>query len=525
MQQCLPLGTSSFSALRDNQEIYIDKTDLIFQLARQRGKIFLARPRRFGKSLLVSTFESLFKHGLRDFEGLVIESLWRDKTYEVVRLDFSEAKEFTSAEEFRRVFHARIGSKFREAGFQELNNGDDFITQLSNWLRSLNDNSLVILIDEYDAPLTSCLGNEALFNAVRSIISELFLTLKSNEGCLRFFFMTGITKFSNTSIFSAFNNLQDISLDSAFGTLLGYTEAEIKNYFAEYLSEAAKILNINEDNLIDKLRDHYDGFCFDEEASMHVYCPWSVLNFLNRPKRGFQNYWYTSGGQPTVLMKYLSKHALSQPENYSESKFVRLSDLNTSRQYEEISLEVLLTQAGYLTIRSVMKNGYAILGYPNQEVSMSMAQLYADELLRGQPLERPQEPAISDVMSEGKVVEVINIFNRAVQSIDYQNYPIKDEAGCRAYMQVLLIGAAMITQVEVHNALGRSDMEVDAGNRHWVFEFKYAKDDSQVSELLNDAVSQIQSRQYGTAGSKKELIRIALVFSEKKRQFVSWKRI
>lgn len=219
---------------------------------------------------------------------------------------------------------------------------------------------VLILNDEYDAPLTACLDKPELFECVRSLMSKFFLTLKANEGCQRFFFMTGITKFSNTS-----NNLQDISLDSLFGSLLGYTEEEISKYFDEYLSLASQTLALSKAKVLDKLRYHYDGFCFDERSQFHVYCPWSVLNFFNRPDRGFQNYWYTGGGQPTVLMKYLSHHVLSQPINYDDNKTVRLSDLNASRQYEEISLDVLLTQAGYYTIREVTDDKYVFLGYPS----------------------------------------------------------------------------------------------------------------------------------------------------------------
>ena len=526
MLQNLPLGSSDFSTLRANNEIYVDKTLLVYQLARQRGKIFLARPRRFGKSLLISTFESLFKNGLRDFQGLAIEKLWRDKTYPVVRLDFSELKEFLTIEEFKRTFHNFLALNFKSVGFNYDPTGiDDTIFQLSAWFKTLAPSSLVILIDEYDAPLTACLDKPEVFKEVRTILGRLFLTLKSNEGCQRFFFMTGITKFSNTSIFSAFNNMQDISLDADYGTLLGYTEEEIRHYFAGYLSKAADVLSISEGQLIDQLRKNYNGFCFDEEASTSVYCPWSVLNFLNRPKKGFQNYWYTSGGQPTVLMKYLSKHALSQPISYSENKVVRLSDLNASRQYDEIRLDVLLTQAGYLTIRSVMPNEYVVLGYPNQEVSLSIAQLYSDELLKGKLLEQAHDTAISNIMAKGSTEEVIDSFNRAVAAIDYQHYPIVNEVSCRAYLQVLLIGAAMMPQVEVHNALGRSDMEVHAGNRHWVFEFKYAKDDHEADSLLEEAQNQIRTRQYGCKQPNEELLRVALVFSGENRRFVAWRQI
>ena len=290
IMKTLPLGRSTFATLRARNEIYVDKTDLIYQLARFDSKIFLARPRRFGKSLLISTLESLFKYGLRDFKGLAIEKLWNDKTYQVVRLDLSEIKEFSTADEFKLKFHDKLITKFSAAGFQYKNNDSLVMTQLSEWLSLQEPSCLVVLIDEYDAPLTSCLDDPSLFKIVRSTMSELFLTLKSNEGCLRFFFMTGITKFSNTSIFSAFNNLQDISLYPTYGTLLGYTEEEIRFFFEDYLIRAADRLHLTEQQILEQLRENYDGFSFDMDVSTHVYCPWSVLNFLNYPEMGFQNY-------------------------------------------------------------------------------------------------------------------------------------------------------------------------------------------------------------------------------------------
>ena len=183
IMKTLPLGRSTFATLRARNEIYVDKTDLIYQLARFDSKIFLARPRRFGKSLLISTLESLFKYGLRDFKGLAIEKLWNDKTYQVVRLDLSEIKEFSTADEFKQKFHDKLITKFSAAGFQYKNNDSLVMTQLSEWLSLQEPSCLVVLIDEYDAPLTSCLDDPSLFKIVRSTMSELFLTLKSNEGC------------------------------------------------------------------------------------------------------------------------------------------------------------------------------------------------------------------------------------------------------------------------------------------------------------------------------------------------------
>lgn len=525
MLQPLSLGRSTFSALRARNEIYVDKTALIYHLARFHSKIFFIRPRRFGKSLLVSTFESLFKNGLRDFEGLAIEKLWKDKTYPVVRLDFSGLKAYKDLGQFQIAFQSLLSSVFAPLGFHYDSENQTilFIDQFKRWLSLQPPSSFVLLIDEYDAPLTSQLGTPVAFSNIRDYLSEFYAAIKEYEGCLRFFFMTGITKFNNTSIFSAFNNLQDISLDQLYGSLLGYTEEEISCYFGDYLSVASQTLELSERQVLDGLRYNYDGFCFDEQAKCHVYCPWSVLNFFNRPDRGFQNYWYTSGGQPTVLMKYLTDHALQSPTVYNESVLSSISDLGASRQYDEISVEALLTQAGYLTIKEKVGGDFVRLGYPNEEVARSMARLYAAELLKGQDVANSGVPSLYKVMLEQSPETVVSYFNRALGSIDYVRYPIENEAASRAYLQVLLIGAALLPRVEVHNALGRSDMEVEVGNRHWVFEFKFARTPSEVEKLLNQAVSQMQSVHYSENAVNKHLIRVAMVFSAKDRRFSAWK--
>ena len=518
----LPLGTSSFSTLRENNEIYVDKTSMIYEMARLRGKYFITRPRRFGKSLLVSTFESLFLHGTRDFKGLAIENLWDDKTYAVVRLDFSLVKDFNTIDEFLYRFNVMLDEVSIQTGIEFQAKNSDPIARFSSYLSQCTNNSLVLLIDEYDAPLTALLHRKELFDQVRVILSQFYAGIKSYERCLRFFFMTGITKFSNTSIFSAFNNLSDLSMDSEYGTLLGLTEEEIKHDFAEYLQKASSVLKVSEQEVLDRLRSHYDGFSFDEEAKTHVYCPWSVLNFFSRPHRGFENYWYQSGGQPTVLMSYLTHHALVQPSRYSETVLLRKSQLASSLQYNEIDTDVLLAQAGYLSIKEVVAGDYLRLGYPNQEVASSMAQLYADEMLRSQNRLQLGIPMYPVMMANESVETVVEHFNKVFNAIDFNRYPIVDEASCRAFLQVLLIGAAMMPHVETHTAHGRSDLEVDAGQRHWVFEFKFAQSGQDVNGLLNEAVQQVKDRQYGEVPHTKDLIRVALVFEKEKRQFVAW---
>jgi len=282
---------------------------------------------------------------------------------------------------------------------------------------------------------------------------------------------------------------------------------------------------LTEQQILEQLREKYDGFSFDMDVSSHVYCPWSVLNFLNYPELGFQNYWYTSGGQPTVLMKYLTNHALQSPSVYDEPILVSLSELSASRQYDEISIEALLTQAGYLTIKEKVGGDYVRLGYPNEEVSRSMAQLYAGELLKGRNIAQSGVPILAKVMASETPETVVNYFNRALGSIDYVRYPIANEAACRAYLQVLLIGAALVPKVEVHNAHGRSDMEVEVGDRHWIFEFKYADTDSEVEALLKEAVEQMKTQHYGESLSGRQPIRVALVFEGQQRRFVAWQEV
>ena len=469
-----------------------------------RGKYFLARPRRFGKSLLISTFESLFKFGLRDFKGLAIEKLWKEDTnYNVVRLDFSEIKDFADAESFSERLISLISRKFTPFGFRfELRPFQTVSDQLSDWLTAQEKNSLVLLIDEYDAPLTSCLNNKAIFNEVRRALSAFYSVLKSNEGALRFAFITGITKFNKTSIFSELNNLSDLS---------------------GYLDNAALLLGISREELTEKLIKHYDGFCFERTAKEHVFAPWSMLNFLSSPRNGFVDYWFESGGKPSVLVEYLKSHALRHPEEYGREKSISLSTLSGASDLESLSDLGLLTQAGYLTIKAVRYGDTVFLDYPNLEVKRAMAQLYIERLLDGKVAGQVGAGPIVKVLAEESAESVFHILNRLFTAIDYHNYPVKDEASLRAYVQVYFSGAGLEAKVEQHNAHGRSDLEVSAGERHWVFEFKVSYDGKKEEETLSEGISQMKARHYEEQGDFKELKRVVLVYSIPSRQFVKWK--
>lgn len=516
----LPIGTQTFSALRSSGQIYVDKTEMIHRLACEVQKIFLARPRRFGKSLLLRTFASLFEYGLRDFQGLAIEKLWKDSTYETVCLDFSMVVDFDTVDDFKVKFYSMLSEELEEHGFAWNGNTESFSYQLSRWFKGKADASLVLLIDEYDSPLTKVLNKKELFQGIQKVMQEFFVMLKSNDGCFRFMFLTGITRLSNTSIFSGLNNMIDISRDVEYGTLTGYTEAELVDYFGGYLERASRSLGISREALLAKMREYYDGFSFDKDAATHVYCPWSVLNFLKGNDYRFENYWFESGGQPSVLMNYLAERKLEEPLDFLKTVPMSSRKLFSSEPYQKLDVNVLLHQTGYLTIRSINKAGNFQLGYPNREVEASMAQLYARVMVGDDDFESDD---ILNYMLEGDVEDTVRFINQVFNALDYERYPIRDEASFRGMIQILMIGLSLRPHVEVHTARGRSDMEVEAGDYRWVFELKFARPGDDAEALCDEAVEQIRSRDYGNTPRGGKLIRVGMVFEEAERRVTRWR--
>ncbi len=522
----LPLGYSSFESLRESGRIYVDKTQLVYKLCTESGnKIFLARPRRFGKSLLVSTFESLFKNGTRSFKGLAIEQLWeKQKSRDVVRLDFSElVGGFHSLEEFRRLMRTRVIDRFGRAGFSPDAAKPDVLAQFASWLSDRPVDSLVVLIDEYDAPLTYCLHDKELFEKIQQEMMNFYFIIKSNSGCLHFLFITGVSRFSHTGIFSGFNDLTDVSLSPDYGTLLGYTEEEIEVFFAPYLKRAQQVLGLDADALLSGLRENYDGFCFDMMASTHVYCPWSVLRFLLEPMLGFRNYWYQTGGQPSVLVNYLKIHALNDPRRFDQEFTLGLDQFQQSLEYSKLSVDVMLAQAGYFTIRSATETDVT-LGYPNREVRSSMARLYARELFEQAGTGEFAFNDLQEALKSGDLDAVVKDFNAAFNMLDSLSFSSANENTCRALLKIFLIGrAAGQVESEKQYGKGRSDLEVVTAGRHWVFELKYARSSNEIPRLLEAGARQMKENRYGIGLGSETLLRAVLVFDGQKRQFAAWK--
>ena len=325
----LPLGTSDFKALRSRGQIYVDKTTMLLRLAEGRSaKVLFTRPRRFGKTLLLSTFESLFAEGLRHFDGLAIDGRWTDHTYPVVRLDFSQLAFFVDTAEFERKFRDFIAFSFSEAGFECEQSDGSLGFRLSRWFNGLPPDSLVVLVDDYDAPLLAAMGSPSTFEAVASLLREFFAVLHCNEDVLRFLFVTGTVKPANARVFDGFGSLTDISLDSAYGTLAGFTIEELERDFTRPLFNAASEQGLGKEALLSQLEEMYGGYRFDVLAEQPVLSPWSVLRFLAEPARGFEQYWFSSPGLSAKLLDNLGENPPVGAERLFDG--ARSSSLRTS---------------------------------------------------------------------------------------------------------------------------------------------------------------------------------------------------
>lgn len=378
-QQQLPAGTSSFERLISQNQICVGKTAQIGDLLENGQKYFLTRPRGFGKTLLLSAFESLFRHGLRDFRGLEIEKRWNEEPASaVVSLDFSKLRGFQDAREFKELLGKCLASRLaREKFIPEMPAPGSGERVFAGWLASQPVSSTVILIDECDAPFAECLDRPELFREVSAILSRFYALLKSEDRAVRFLFIAGVTRLSDAALFPSLNTLRDISLSPQFGTLLGFTEVEILTYFSEPLLRAAEIRGTSVPALTDDLRRHYDGYCFDSAASTHVYAPGPVLRFLSRPEDGFPDSALANAGTPDALLRRfraLAPRALARAE---DERCADLERLRSAPDPEDPDGLALLVQAGFLTVRRVEEET-AFLGFPNVSAKESLARLCRD---------------------------------------------------------------------------------------------------------------------------------------------------
>ena len=545
----LPLGYTKFSEFINLSLIYVDKTDLIAKLTRSKGPIFLSRPRRFGKSTLVSTFEELFSHGLEKFKGLKIEkqNLWQDKTYKVLHLDFSFFKEYTVDYPFNQKFYDFLKKGLNSIGITIEQSSCEITASFFDAINNLDDNSIVLLIDEYDAPLTAVMNKKDVYEKRRAFLADFFSIIKGCSGKFRFIFLTGVTRFSHVSIFSEFNSFEDISFNSEYSSILGYTQEELEYYFKDYIKNAANTLNKIEKTkyytykkLLKLVKNNYDGYSFDRFCSDHVYNPWSILNFFKYPSQKFIHYWIESGGaQPSLLEKYLE---IVDKDELKQSKLIEFSDLKTTinTNLSELSSNIsnlrdknfpflaILYQAGYFTIKQSDGMEFEV-GIPNLEVKQAFADIIVKNLTNCTSSRNFSKTYVDVLLGglENKDLEKIKeAFNIIIGKYVYDALKDFTEAIFRDTFKLALditnlgieVKDTLIeTQREVMTKHGRIDLLVEVKNYIYVIELKVATTLGQVEGKLKEAYDQIIKLNYADIKEDKG----QKVVSEIKKQVVA----
>lgn len=481
----LSIGIQTFSKLIDQDCVYVDKTAIIHDMITSYGYYFLSRPRRFGKSLLVSTLASIFS-GNRDlFKSLAIDSLPYDwKQYPVIHISFADIP-YTTPEALENGIKICLQ---RIARSNHVSISGDFSSSqmLQELVIALSEkNPVVLLIDEYDYPILQHLHDLQNAYAVREVLKSFYAVIKGLDQYLRFVFLTGVSKFTQTSIFSGLNNLNDITLDEKFSYLLGYTHEDIITYFESHLIEAAHYYNCSIEQLLIRITEWYDGYLFsDDKSALKIYNPFSVLMFLS--KKRFSNYWFATG-TPTFLINLFKKYNYAvQDFEKAEATIRELSSFDI----ENISLKTLLFQTGYLTIRSYNENtGIYSLSYPNKETIESLFEyVFASMTEKSGTLLGNVAVMLLEAFGECNFEKIHALLTKFFASVPY-TIKIDQEKYYQTIFYVLfkVIGADIV--VEQPTNVGRVDAVIRTKNVIFVIEMK-------IHETAEDALVQIKERKY-----------------------------
>ena len=534
--------TGSFEAFSMYNAIYVDKTELIYSLVSLPNRIFISRPRRFGKSLTLDTIATLFETGVEPyFKGTWIYDKWTEPTYPVLRLNFLNFDK-NSLEKFNNKLNSKI-TEFAELNhvttFKEKEEAEDSIDHLLEQLR-LENRQIVILIDEYDCQMTANINNETLYKQFQEKIKSFYANIK-DKFAIKFLGITGVTRLKDVAIFSVGSDINDITNDSAYSQMIGFTRDEVKKHYIDYLKLAAscenkcrveEVTDTQIESMLDMMAQNYDGYCFDEFYKKKVFSTWSVNKFFQSVVSNkfvyFGEYWYDNGGLPSILANYLQTHKLNALDYIDKDKTIniKVNDFKNPTSLTSINQNVLMCQTGYLTLRSpVYSKGFMTLGIPNSEVYNALFSLMALNIFDDTKLLSVNEQILTQSKDAG---EILGLFNTVLNTVSYDNYPISSEAVVQQLLYMYLKGICNSVTAELHSSKGRADLVIESDNRRIVFEFKYAENETEAKAKLSEAVEQIKTRDYGNILPKKnELLRIATVFNAdpKVRAFTEYQEV
>ena len=511
----LPIGLQDFEMLRREDMLYVDKTERLLELVKNGRRYFLSRPRRFGKSLTLSTLEAMFKGQVELFRGLKAEEWVRrqsEKSSPVLRFDMSRLRQYSTGDELNEAIIKGLEDYAYLHDFEVKTEKkcSGMLLQVIYHLYKRNGH-VVVLIDEYDKPILDNLEDLKKAGEMREVLRSFYVILKSCDEYLRFVMLTGISKFSRAGVFSALNNLQDISMLERYGDMVGYTQNDLERNFSDWIDETAQKISLDKIELIKRIREYYDGFSFD--GKVRLYNPFSILNFFSDGK--FGNYWYVSGS-PTFIVKYMKKNAIQDPEEYRHIKVS--SGFADAHEIEKSLPESFLYQSGYLTIEKWVDDEIT-LDYPNEEVRKSILRMYLDEIYHVKKY-MTLGTQIWEALSEGNIETVVELYNTALSGIPYDDFPNRNEFWYRSLFLMLLRGAGVISYAEVHTYKGRSDLVIQFKSRIIVLEFKFSGNPSEIENKRIEGERQVKDRGYfnNYIAEGWKVIVAVMIADDKKRQ-------
>ena len=522
----LALDTSDFKHLRKTDLLYVDKTPYIQRLLDDRGTYyFLARPRRFGKSLFISTLKAYFEGQKELFEGLYIydKTDWGKNQYPVIRMNFSkidsDSKEFEQA--IIDYLHRNYGREYQVEQDVIKTDIKNYFDELIYQIRQQTGKKVVLLIDEYDKPITDHITDTQKVEENQGILRKMYEWIKNSPEYWRLVFLTGISKFSKVSVFSALSNLRDISERDSFNAILGFTRLEVESNFEAHLLAFAKHYNKSVSEILDALQFWYNGYSWNNQE--RIFNPYSILYAMY--DRKLQNYWYSTG-TPKVLIDFIThrpfyqaveKHAKEYENFRVESEFFR------SKELSEVQIEHLLYNTGYLTI-----NGQKLIGmiyeyhltYPNHEVRWSFTSYLLNYFYKV-PYDAIKLDANSlrIALQGGDMNKALGLIRRFFNSIPYELRKNTDEAYYHSLFQMLMMLIGVRIKSEESGSLGRADVVLQFPNKIYIIEFKYAQS-GKMETLLKKAIEQIKTNKYAAVfkGDSRPVLCMGVGFLEKKRK-------
>ena len=512
MAKLYPIGIQNFEKIRRDGFFYIDKTALIYSLVKTGSYYFLSRPRRFGKSLLISTLEAYFEGKKELFEGLAIEKLEKDWiSYPVIHLDLN-AKEFDSEADLIRLVDRQLlvyESLYGSCSSDETI--DDRFVTLIRLAKEKTGRPVVILVDEYDKPLLQAIGNETLQTEYRNTLKAFYGVLKSMDGFIKFALLTGVTKFGKVSVFSDLNNLKDISMDHRYIEICGITEKEIHENLEPELHDLADAQGMTYEEVCQELKERYDGYHFDYNT-VGMYNPFSLLNTFDSMR--FGSYWFETG-TPSYLVELLKRDHYDLYRMAHEQTNVDV--LNSIDSTSQNPIPVIY-QSGYLTIKDYEKEfGNYTLGFPNKEVEEGFIKYLLPFYSSVDRVESSFQ--ISKFVTEVRTGEVDAFFRRLQSFFADTPYELVKDLELH-YQNVLFIVFKLVgfyVKAEYHTSEGRIDLLLQTDKYIYIMEFK-------LEGTAEEALQQIEDKQYALpfAQDSRKLFKIGVNFSNQSRNIEKW---